>query len=366
MKKQNVIKLMFVIMLSVIVLIACRNEPTVFESVEFELPEFTVEANEIPTGYYNIYNIETDEVNYEDLTSDELDELELDDNYEARPIYTLPTFTLTLELSDEAETLVPITLITETDVNGIATFENVIFDEAGTFTYNVWQTTDIDDFEYWELDETVHTFVIEVTENEELEILEATLVDEVDFVFINLFTYEAEEIIEDENDALDDDDEETNTADVPETTETSTSANTNNNSATPNNNSNNISNNNNTPTQNVVNNNNTATNNVPNNNNQPAPSTPTPPPAPICRNVWVETSPVIPATPGTIIQATHYYVVLVLPNRTEFTNYADANAYMMANYQTSTTTVRRTLTPSQYIPGTPAVPAQGHYEQFCD
>ena len=367
-------KLKVLLLLLMILLTACnQEEPTVFEPVSFELPQIAVEADEVPTGYYKVYNLETNELIYENLSVDEVSELDLTNDYETHSVYAIPTFIIALEQS-EVETLVPTTSIAETGSDGIATFENVMFNEAGTFTYTVWQTAETDEFEHWELDDSIHTFTIEVTENEELEILEATLVDEVDFIFINLFTYEAEEIeenLEDENDTLDEDDDETNTSDVPETTETTTSANTNNNSATLNNNSNNISNNNNTPTQNVVNNNNTANNNnntsTNNQNNQSVPSTPTPPPAQVCRSIWIETSPAVAGTPDTIGQLPHYYVQIVLPNRTEFREGqgAERDAYMLANNQTSFTTARRGGG-SYVIPGIPSTPAQGHYEERCD
>jgi len=93
-----------------------------------------------------------------------------------------------------------------------------------------------------------------------------------------------------------------------------------------------------------------------------------PPPAPVCRDVWVETSPAIPGTPSSFLPGTVYQVIVVMPNRTEFP--ADVPnevlfAYMVENNQTSHTWVTRAI-PGEYVPGTPAVPAKGHWVQQCN
>ena len=93
-----------------------------------------------------------------------------------------------------------------------------------------------------------------------------------------------------------------------------------------------------------------------------------PPPAPVCRDVWVETSPAIPAIPDRFERDPNdvcYQVMIVMPNGTEFTDVSAMEAYMVANNQTSFTTIHR-CPPATFIPGTPAIPAKGHWVQQCN
>ena len=194
---------LFGVILGLFVLIGCAQEqdPVVFESVTVS-GLIWVEVEHLSTFHSDVFTEQGAIVDGTSLSGEELIEL-LEDLGIERPVSPRHDFSFSIELvahefehersdEDEAFSLPMPTDTIATSESRVATFPDITFDAAGTFTYRIVQYVEADERDAllesgWTLSDAYVYVIVTISEDEENEALTAEVEMESEGVFVNVY-----------------------------------------------------------------------------------------------------------------------------------------------------------------------------------
>ena len=184
-----------------LVLIGCHNEPIVFEAVTIDGFGLTVvtEIEMIASGFDEQGQIIEDEFITNDYLLELLTELEIEFEIPEIPATTFVLTLLDVEFYHDQNEELSFEFVEQTvTTSEMATFTEIIFTDAGVFTFAITQKSDESVTEWeWSTDESLFTVVVTVIENIEDEVLVATVAMEAVY-FTNQLVLDFSDVVQTE------------------------------------------------------------------------------------------------------------------------------------------------------------------------